>query len=218
MRILLILLLAALPQWQESALAQTKVRTQTIRPPAAAANTPAESSGEPAARPSRREAAETVKSAASPSITADLSRLPLAVSRTRERILAAARSGDPRNLVAVMRANRAMPIFSLADDKDPIGYWKTNYPDSDGIEILAIVTNILEAPFVHVEKGTAQEMYVWPYFVRMSLKALTPEQKVELFRIITGPDYREMIDFDAYSFYRIGISPDGTWHFFVTGD
>ena len=39
----------------------------------------------------------------------------------------------------------------------------------------------------------------------------------------TGPgtgrtDYKDMIDFGAYSFYRLGIAPDGTWHFFVSGD
>jgi hypothetical protein len=38
-----------------------------------------------------------------------------------------------------------------------------------------------------------------------------------LFRIITGNDYKEMQDFGAYIFYRLGIGPDGTWHFFVAG-
>jgi hypothetical protein len=52
----------------------------------------------------------------------------------------------------------------------------------------------------------------------MSLAALTPPQKVELFRIVTGADYRDMLAFGAYSFYRVGIGPDGTWHFFVAGD
>ena len=84
--------------------------------------------------------------------------------------------------------------------------------------IIAILISILEAPFVHVEKGTPQEVYVWPYFARMPLKALTPQQRVELFRIVTGADYKEMQDFGAYSFYRLGIGPDGTWHYFVSGD
>jgi hypothetical protein len=27
-----------------------------------------------------------------------------------------------------------------------------------------------------------------------------------------------MLAFGVYSFYRVGIGPDGTWHFFVAGD
>ena len=52
----------------------------------------------------------------------------------------------------------------------------------------------------------------------MPLDASTPEQKVELFRIVTGADYKDMIEFGAYSFYRVGIGPDGVWQFFVSGD
>ncbi len=89
--------------------------------------------------------------------------------------------------------NDSSPIFSFTDDKDPVAFWKANYPDSDGIEVLSILTMILEAGYVRVDEGTPQEMYVWPYFVRMSLSALTPQQKVELFRIVTGADYKDMM-------------------------
>jgi hypothetical protein len=151
-----------------------------------------------------------------PEIITDLSRLPAPVARTRERILTAARSGDLKQLAALV--NEAMPVFAFTDEKDPIAFWKANYPDSDGVEVLSIATMILELGFVRVDEGTQQEMYVWPYFVRMSLPALTPAQKVELFRIVTGADYRDMLAFGVYSFYRVGIGPDGTWHFFVAGD
>jgi hypothetical protein len=151
-----------------------------------------------------------------PEIITDLSRLPAPVARTRERLLAAARSGDLRQLATLM--SDSTPIFSFTDDKDPIAFWKVNYPDSDGIEVLSILTMILESGFVRVDEGTPREMYVWPYFVRMSLGALTPQQKVELFRIVTGGDYKDMMKLGVYAFYRLGISPDGTWQFFVTGD
>jgi hypothetical protein len=97
-------------------------------------------------------------------------------------------------------------------------YWKENYPDSAGLEALSILIGILEAPFVHVEQGTPQEMYLWPYFASVPLNTLTAQQQVELFRIVTGADYKEMMEAGRYSFYRAGIGPDGTWHFFVTGD
>jgi hypothetical protein len=155
-------------------------------------------------------------SAPVPEIITDLSRLPAPVARAHARILAAARSGELQQLAALM--NEAMPIFSFTDEKDPITFWKATYPDSDGIEALSILTMILETGFVRVDEGTPQEMYVWPYFVRMSLAALTPPQKIELFRIVTGADYKDMLAFGVYAFYRVGIGPDGTWHFFVAGD
>jgi hypothetical protein len=151
-----------------------------------------------------------------PEIVTDLSRLPPPVARTRERILAAARSGELQQLADLM--NETTPIFSFTDDKDPVAFWKAVYPDSDGVEALSILITILETGFVQVDAGTPHEMYVWPYFVRMSLPALTPTQKVELFRIVTGADYKDMLAFGVYAFYRLGIGPDGTWQFFVAGD
>jgi hypothetical protein len=151
-------------------------------------------------------------------IITDLSQLPPRVARMRENILAAARSGDLEKLLLVMQSNETLPVFSFGDDKDPVAFWKSNYPDSAGIEILAILIQVLETGFVHVDRGTPQEMYVWPYFVETPLKDLTLPQKVELFRIVTGTDYREMKDFGSYIFYRVGIAPDGVWHYFVAGD
>jgi hypothetical protein len=213
--------------WSAAALAQSKVQTETFRPPGTSA-TPAPvkpapgttSAAEPAAptKPAKGATPHASKPVAVPEIITDLSRLPAPVARMRERILAAARSGDIDKVVAVMRSNQTMPVFSFTNERDPAAYWKANYPNSDGIEILSILVTILEAGFVHVDKGTPQEMYVWPYFARMPIDAITPQQKVELFRIMTGADYKDMTDFGAYVFYRLGIGPDGTWHFFVAGD
>jgi hypothetical protein len=181
------------------AAAESKVKTETVVPPKAAAKKPA-------------------PAAPLPEILRDLSALPEKVRQTRERILEAARSGDVSKLVTAMQANELMPVFSFGADKDPAAFWKSSYPDSDGVEALSILTEVLEAPFVHLDRGTPQEMYVWPYFYAMPLAKLTPEQKVELFRLVTGSDWREMEQFGAYIFYRVGIAPDGVWHFFVAGD
>jgi hypothetical protein len=153
-----------------------------------------------------------------PEIIRDLSRLPDKVRQTRQRILEAARSGDIDKVVTVMQSMETLPVFSFGGERDPAEYWKTNYPDSDGLEVLGILMDVLESPFVHVDVGTPQEMYVWPYFYGVPLNSLTPPQKVELFRLVTGSDWREMNDFGAYIFFRVGIAPDGVWHFFVAGD
>ena len=205
----------------DGAMAQVRVRTEKIRP---AAVPPVENS-EPAPRDT--ENSETTGAitphtvqppAAVPEIMTDHADLPPAVASTRERILAAARSGELQKLLSVMQTYPRMPAFSPTGEKDPIAYWKANYPDSDGVEVLSILVTILETGFVHVDAGTPQEIYLWPYFARVPIKALKPQQKVELFRIVTGSDYKDMVDFGAYIFYRVGIAPDGTWHYFVTGD
>ena len=188
----------------DSAHAQNPVRTETIKPPAAATA----EQGRPTGR--------LVPSAAMPEIVMDLAGLPAPVARTRERLLAAARGGDLGKLAELIWTNET--VFTFSDDKDPIAFWKVNYPDSEGLEVLSILIGVLETGFVRVDEGTPQEMYVWPYFVRMPLKTLTPPQKVELFRIMTGADYKDMLDFGAYAFYRVGIGLDGTCHFFVAGD
>ena len=208
-RLLMFLALVA----SAGALAPKGLRAEGAKPPEIS-----EPPAEPAQNPSAADKGKghIAAPSAAAEILTDLSRLPAPVARTREKLLAAARSGDLKQLVGLM--TDSMPVFSFTDDKDPIAFWKANYPDSNGVEVLSILTMILEAPFVHVDQGTPQEMYVWPYFVRMSLTALTPQQKVELFRLVTGADYKDMMKLGAYAFYRLGISPDGTWQFFVTGD
>jgi hypothetical protein len=136
----------------------------------------------------------------------------------RERILAAARTGDLQALLAVMKANGSMPVFSHTQRQDPSAYWKGNYPDSDGVEILSILINLLETEPVRIDAGTPQEMYLWPYFARLPLQSLTPAQKVELFRVVTGSDYRDMLERGRYVFYQVGIGPDGTWRYFLASE
>jgi hypothetical protein len=195
-----------------SALAPISLRGQTVTPPDPSSAEPAQKSTAGA----EKDKGHIAPPSPVAEIITDLSRLPAPVARTRERLLVAARSGDLQQLTALM--TDTPPIFSFTDDKDPVAFWKANYPDSDGVEVLSILTMILESGFVRVDEGTSQEMYVWPYFVRMSLGALTPQQKVELFRLVTGADYKDMMKLGVYVFYRVGISPDGTWQFFVSGD
>jgi hypothetical protein len=225
-----------------TAVAQLKVRTETIRPPAAAtippsANQfvpPAQDGGQDGGRDGSHEGGPNARTAspppaagatqASPERAAaaesatDPSRLPPAVARMRDRILAAARTGDLQTLLALMRANGSMPVFSHTQKQDPTAFWREIYPDSDGVEILSILTTILETEPVRVDAGTPQETYLWPYFARLPIRSLTPAQKVELFRVVTGSDYKEMLERGRYVFYQVGIGPDGTWRYFLASE
>jgi hypothetical protein len=181
----------------QPSLAQNKVKTETIRDPDAAAK----------AAKQQPATAEVIR---------DLSRLPEPVRLRRAEILAAAQNGDLAKVAAIVKANQT--LISFGGDNDAAAFWKKSFPDSDGLEVLATLIEVLEAPFVHLDKGNAQEMFVWPYFHAMQLEKLTPEQRVELFRLVTAFDFREMQKFGSYNFFRAGISPDGRWQFFVAGD
>jgi hypothetical protein len=184
--------------------AQTPVRTETFRPPHSFGKFRADGRLIPPGAPGNTS-----------EIIADLSLLPPAVARTRDRILSLARSGNLQGIAAIVQTDGT--TFSWSDERDPAAFWRANYPDSQGLEALSILATILEVPFVHIDRDTQQEVYLWPYFARVPLKTLSREQKVALFRIVTGGDYKDMLAFGAYTFFRIGISPDGTWQFFVTG-
>jgi len=153
---------------------------------------------------------------ASAEVVRDLSRLPEPVRKKREEILAAARSGDLAKAALLVKADET--AISFGGDTDAADFWKRTFKDSDGVEALALLTEILEMPFAHLYKGGAQEMFVWPYFHAVNLEKLTPAQRVELFRLVTAYDFREMQKFGSYNFFRAGIAPDGRWMFFVAGD
>jgi hypothetical protein len=128
-----------------------------------------------------------------PTIEYDVSKLPAPVRRLREQIIDAALTGDIDKLRPIFEANEEPPTLSLTEINDPIG-------------------------FVHVDVGTPDEMYVWPYFARYPLDSLTGPQMVELFKLLTAGDYEDMKVYGTYLFYRVGIAPNGAWKFFVAGD
>jgi hypothetical protein len=154
-----------------------------------------------------------------PDVLYDPGLLPDAVRTMRDKILEAALSGDTEKLKVVIQMNETPPAFSFGEDKgDPVAAMKEQSNDGEGREVMAILAEVLEAGYVHVDKGTPQEMYLWPYFAQYPITELTPPQQIELFKIVTSFEYTEMKEFGAYNFYRVGIGPDGTWHFFVAGD
>jgi hypothetical protein len=74
--------------------------------------------------------------------------------------------------------------------------------------------NVMSAGFVRVGQGQ-DEMYVWPYFAEIDLAKLTPSQEVEFYRIVAPALALPMKKDGKYSYYRLGISPSGVWHYFI---
>jgi hypothetical protein len=154
-----------------------------------------------------------------PEISYDLDALPFPTRRMHQLILEATKSGDIEKLRAYIGTGESRTMLSLGDfDGDPIDFLRQEAGDTNGHEIMAILEEILEAGYVHLDKGTDRELYVWPYFFAYPLDKLTDRQMVELFRIVTYGDFQDMKDFGGYIFYRAGITATGRWTFFVAGD
>jgi hypothetical protein len=149
----------------------------------------------------------------------DLATLPFPARRMRELLLEAAQSGDIEKLRPYIGESDDATMLSFGGvEGDPIDFLKSLSGDGEGYEILAILQDVLQSGFVHFDPGTENDLYVWPYFYGLPLDKLTPAQRVELYRLVTHGDYEDMKSFGAYNFYRIGITPQGRWRFFVAGD
>ena len=144
--------------------------------------------------------------------------LPEPVRKTRAAILEAARGGDIEALRAVLETSEMPPVLARGDVGDPITFLKESSGDQEGREILAILIDLLEAGWVRLNPGQPGEMYVWPYFSAMPIDRLTPQQMVELYRILTAADVDEMRAYDAWLFFKVGIGADGSWHYFMVDE
>jgi hypothetical protein len=149
----------------------------------------------------------------------DMNKLPEPVKKLRVAIVEAAASGDIERLRPLMKNGTDTTQVSIGDaPEDPIAALKSLSGDKEGREVLGILLDIISTGAALVDKGTPNELYVWPYFAEKRLDSLTPPEIVELYRIVTAADVADMKEFGSYNFYRIGISPDGKWKFFVAGD
>jgi hypothetical protein len=154
-----------------------------------------------------------------PEIIYDLEKLPEPVKRVRQLIVDAAKRGDIEAIRPLIGTGESATQLSLGGlEGDPIEFLRELSGDKEGHEILAILEEVLGAGYVHLDAGTPNELYVWPYFFAIPLDKLDPRQRVELFKIVTAGDYEDMKTYGAYIFYRVGITPEGRWSFFVAGD
>jgi len=149
----------------------------------------------------------------------DVAALPQLVFQTRQRILAAARSGEIENLRPLLKSFAGETQISPNEKQgDPIRFLTEISGDGEGVEILAILLGLLQSGYVIMNEGHQDEMYVWPYFVALPLGDLSKAQMVEAYQIMTAGDFEVMQEIGTYTFFRLGIAPNGHWHFFLSGD
>lgn len=160
---------------------------------------------------------------AAPEISRDVETLPANVRRMRALILEAARTGDAEALRKPIEWNEVPPSFGRAAPRGARGpamadelirAFKTRSGDGQGRETMGQLVNMLAVGHARTGSG-AREMFVWPYFAALDPRRLTPDQEVDVHRVMGAAQLAEWREKGRYPFWRLGIGPDGTWHYFL---
>jgi hypothetical protein len=162
-----------------------------------------------------------------PEISRDLENLPPNVRRMRGLILEAVRTGDGTALRKPIEWNEVPPSFGKGAPKGAKGpamadellkFFRERSGDGFGRETMGQLVNVLAVGHARINAGQPQEMFVWPYFAVLDPRLLTPEQEVDVFRVMGVAQLREWREKGRFPYWRIGIGPDGTWHYFLGGE
>src|SRR6185312_4939376 len=132
----------------------------------------------------------------------DTGPLPEPVEEMRQAILAASHSGN------------------IEDLRVPLD-WKETSGDGNGREILAVLADILPMRAAELPFGQDLEnniIYVWPYLAEVELDKLTPAQEVDLLRLVGPAEAKAMREKKKWTWWRLTIGADGTWHSFKKAD
>lgn len=143
--------------------------------------------------------------------------LPAPVEEMRQAILAASHSGNIEDLRIPLDWNELKPEVAAAANEDPIAYWKKNSGDGHGREILAVLAEILSMNAAELPFGKDLEnniIYVWPYLAEVQLDKLTPSQEVDLIRLVGTTEAKILREKKKWTWWRLTIGADGTWHSF----
>lgn len=144
--------------------------------------------------------------------------LPKNVTEMRDALLAAVQSANIEELLTPYEWNELPPAISDEKVDDPIAYWKSQSRDGQGLEILQTLDKLLKLPPAKLNVGKDYEnnaLYVWPYLAELDLSKLTPRQQFELRTLVPPKEARKIIDTKKWTWWRLAIGADGTWHSFM---
>ena len=151
-------------------------------------------------------------------ISDDIKALPKPVQDKRAALIEAAKSGDIEALRAIFEAQKTPVQVSFGDPEDPIGHLKSESIDGNGVELLAILSESLEAPYAIIGATSETPSYVWPYLAMVDLTKLTPAQWVDAYRILPRETAKDLVAMEAWYYWRIFIDPNGDLGAFIAGD
>jgi len=146
-----------------------------------------------------------------PAEVVDVAELPAEVAALRDFLADAALRCDEQLLFTAIEESE-MFNYSFGDQGDAIGFWWEL--ESDGDEPYRRIVDVLSTTPALADGG---EVWVWPGVTTGREETRTPELLAELDGWVEASDLASL-DEVGYLGWRIGISSDGEWRFFVRGD
>ncbi len=138
----------------------------------------------------------------------DLTLLPETVKRMRDELLAAAKSGNVEALRPIVKRQTNMPVLSFGAVLDPILFLRDSSNDGEGRELMAIMIELLEAPYaVSPAENGEPEIYVWPAYASNDLENLSPQELIDVYKIVSHQDLEEMQLYGGWYFFRVASMP-----------
>jgi hypothetical protein len=141
--------------------------------------------------------------------------LPALVVAMRADLLGASTACDFGRLGAMAEANGTS--FTFGGGFDPAAYWRDL--EANGETPLADMVQLLNLEPALFDVGEGNVFYVWPAAYALPDWAdATEEHRQELAGIFGSDQLAGWDSFGGYVGYRVGITIDGRWSFFVAGD
>ena len=137
--------------------------------------------------------------------------LPEKVEAKRQAIYAAAKSEDYDKLAA----EAGTPFnYSFGGEYEGgfVGYLKLA-AENEGRSAFDILPTLLQMPYVL--RGST---YTWPSVFVKTANEWTDEDIAQMKKIMTDEQIEEYRKFGSYAYYRLGISEEGNWAYYLAGD
>lgn len=143
--------------------------------------------------------------------------LPKPAADMRDAILQAVHTGQLIDLKTALELNEMRPDITDEPVDDAVGYFRKMSKDGSGRDILAILDQILAMKPAAVPLGPDIEnnaIYVWPYLAEADLALLSPEETADLSRLMSPDEIAMLKAAKRWTWWRLAIGADGTWHSF----
>lgn len=151
-------------------------------------------------------------SAAGLPMPAEQEGLPAPVAETRRAIATAAIACD-------YPALEALGGSDLNTSFGGGGFMNIVEWENDGEEPLALIVRLLDLAYATQDFEDLPRYFVWPSaFVYDTWEEIPPADLEALRTIYTDEQLDQIAAFGSYAGWRIGITEDGDWRFFVAGD
>jgi len=139
--------------------------------------------------------------------------LPEPVAATRRAIATAAIACDFVALEALGGSDLNTSFGGGGFDNIPRWEVEGTYP------ALELLVELFDTPYATQDFEDLPRYYVWPSaFVYDSWEEIPPADLEALRSIYTDEELDQIAGFGSYALWRIGITEDGQWRFFVAGD